>query len=324
MANEKADAKLPKLDALLFIDTNIFLDFYRIESSSVSMDFLNILTNHKDKIISSKQVEMEFIKNRQKVLNDTLEKFVQGNKGLQPLVLPILVDKDNTISAHKKYKKEFDQNIQRIKSELLDIITHPDTKDQVYQTIISLFSKDLPLFLSKKSKKWRKIFIKSSERFKLGYPPRKSGDNSIGDSVNWEWIIKCAKKTKKHIVVVTRDNDFGLVNMGILNDWLQSEFDDRVGNDQTILLTNKLHNALEIIDVSVTEEMIKEEETIIKKTPIIGKYLDLSDSYQKMLESLRYVNSNSEFIKLNNTLSEVGDLMKRLGAQQNTESVDYD
>jgi PIN domain len=52
---------------LIFIDTNIFLDFYRA-TGSADFKLLGRLKVIHDRIITSAQVEMEFQKNRQKLL----------------------------------------------------------------------------------------------------------------------------------------------------------------------------------------------------------------------------------------------------------------
>jgi len=100
----------------------------------------------------------------------------------------------------------------------------------------------------------------------LGYPPRKSTDNSIGDAINWEWIIKIAEITKKHIIIVTRDTDFGAIheNESYLNDWLKQEFRQRISQQRKLILTDKLSKAFKLVEISVTKEMIEEEENVIK------------------------------------------------------------
>jgi predicted nucleic acid-binding protein len=47
---------------LLFIDTNIYLDFYRLRNSKVSLQLLQALNRHVDKLILTEQVEMEYKK----------------------------------------------------------------------------------------------------------------------------------------------------------------------------------------------------------------------------------------------------------------------
>ena len=54
-------ASMP-IDALLFIDTNILLDFYRERKSDVSMRFLEQIEAIKDRLILGSQVEMEYKK----------------------------------------------------------------------------------------------------------------------------------------------------------------------------------------------------------------------------------------------------------------------
>ena len=47
-------------NSLIFIDTNVFLDFYRIRNSDVSIKLLDEILKHKDSVIVTTQIEMEF------------------------------------------------------------------------------------------------------------------------------------------------------------------------------------------------------------------------------------------------------------------------
>ena len=49
---------------LIFIDTNIFLDFYRQRGPQDSLSILAHIDEHHESIITSSQVEMEFKTNR--------------------------------------------------------------------------------------------------------------------------------------------------------------------------------------------------------------------------------------------------------------------
>ena len=57
-----------KIDAYIFIDTNILLDFYRIRRTDVSMKYLKEIEKHKGIIISTSQVEpqLEHLSRKQK------------------------------------------------------------------------------------------------------------------------------------------------------------------------------------------------------------------------------------------------------------------
>lgn len=65
-------AKRPR-DVHAFVDTNIFLDFYRLSTPS-NLTLLNKLNTVRERIISTYQVEMEFLKNRQRVIIDSYKK----------------------------------------------------------------------------------------------------------------------------------------------------------------------------------------------------------------------------------------------------------
>ena len=67
-----AKKKVEKLDAYIFIDTNILLDFYRIRRTDISMKYLEEIEKHKDLIISTSQVEMEYKKNRQLAILESI------------------------------------------------------------------------------------------------------------------------------------------------------------------------------------------------------------------------------------------------------------
>lgn len=54
---------------IVFIDTNVLLDFYRMPGENVHRQ-AQMLIKHRESIITGDQVRMEFLKNRQKVILD--------------------------------------------------------------------------------------------------------------------------------------------------------------------------------------------------------------------------------------------------------------
>ena len=66
------------VDWLVFIDTNIFLDFYRTQGTrQKGLSVLDHLKDNYDRFITSSQVEMEFKKNRQLVIIDAFKKIAK-------------------------------------------------------------------------------------------------------------------------------------------------------------------------------------------------------------------------------------------------------
>jgi PIN domain len=270
----------PEMDALLFVDTNILLDFYRIRKSDISMKYLEQLEVYKDRLIIGSQIEMEYKKNRQKVIVESLTQFSTPDWG--KLSTPALVAGLQASKMIEKRRKEITEQYKTVNTKIKKILTDPSQDDPVFQALQRLFKSNSPYNLNRVSKKRFAIRRLARKRFCLGYPPRKSNDTSIGDAVNWEWIVQCATDSGKDIVIVTRDNDYGVTydDQSYLNDWLKQEFKQRVSQRRKIYLTHKLSEGLKIIHAAVTEEMEKAEQQLIESQ------ITLDDSYQTNIGSL--------------------------------------
>ncbi len=255
--------KKEKLDALIFIDTNILLDFYRIRNSDISLKYLSEMEAHKEKLILTSQVEMEFRKNRQKVILETIKELNKiPSSGLN---IPTILFDSKPVKMIKNAQKQIETQQKKLKNRIDKFIANPGTQDKVFQTLQKLFKTESEFNLNRENQKRFTIRRLAAKRFFLGYPPRKKEDNSIGDAINWEWIIDCASRTDKHIILVTRDNDFGINynDTSFLNDWLQIEFRERISQKRKIILTDRLSRAFKLVEIPVTAKMIKEEDEII-------------------------------------------------------------
>jgi predicted nucleic acid-binding protein len=259
-----AKKKPTKLDAYIFIDTNILLDFYRIRRTDISMKYLEEIEKHKDLIICTSQVEMEYKKNRQSAILESISEVKKINN--VNLTVPAIVSDAKAVEMIKKSKKEIDSQQRKLKERIEKILKNPGVHDPVYKSLQKVFKHKSPINLNRENKQRFTVRRLAMKRFMLGYPPRKSGDNSIGDAVNWEWIVKCAEDSKKHIIIVTRDTDFGAIheNESYLNDWLKQEFRQRISQQRKVVLTDKLSKAFKLVEIPVTKEMEEEEENVIK------------------------------------------------------------
>lgn len=258
-------AKQNQMDALLFIDTNILLDFYRERKSDVSMEFLKQIEACKDRLILSSQIEMEYKKNRQAVILDSLGKF--GTPDWGKLTTPALVSEKKAVEMIKKSQDEIKKQQKVISEKIQRILEKPATQDEVYKVLNRVFGHSSEYNLNRDSNRRFGIRRLARKRFCLGYPPKKKADNSFGDAINWEWIVQCAIDSRKDIVIVSRDGDYGVTykDKWYLNDWLLQEFKQRVSQKRKILLTGKLSEALKIVHATVTAEMEEAEKSLIKE-----------------------------------------------------------
>jgi predicted nucleic acid-binding protein len=280
-----AKKKGAKLDAYIFIDTNILLDFYRIRRTDVSMKYLEEIEKHKDLIISTNQVEMEYKKNRQSAILESIGEVKKINN--VNLSVPAIISDAKAVEMIKKSKKDIDEQQKKLKERIEKILKNPNIHDPVYKMLQKVFSHKSPINLNRDNKQRFTIRRLALKRFMLGYPPRKSTDNSIGDAINWEWIIKIAETTKKHIIIVTRDTDFGAIheNESYLNDWLKQEFRQRISQQRKLILTDKLSKAFKLVEIPVTKEMIEEEENVIKVSAEQYKHKLYSELLKRFKES---------------------------------------
>lgn len=279
-----------KIDALIFIDTNIFLDFYRIRRNDVSLQYLTNIDEHHDRIITGSQVEMEYKKNRQKVILESIKsmKSVDWN----PLATPAILIDSQPFQMLQKRKEEINKQQKKLKERIVKILKNPSYHDSVYKSLNKLFKANSYYNLNREDEKKYDVRTLAKKRFLLGYPPRKKGDNSIGDAINWEWIIKCAVDSGKDIIIVTRDTDYGEIYNSelFLNDWLFQEFRERVSKKRKIIITTRLSEAFKRISLAVTEEMEKEEERILEENRILEEinHANITGMGSKIIETDTY------------------------------------
>lgn len=301
--------KTVTLDALIFIDTNILLDFYRIRKSDISLKYLEEIEKHKEILILSSQVEMEFQKNRQTVILQAYNEI--GKTPSNGLSKPTVLFDAKPFEMIEKAQGQISTQLAKIKERVEGLLSRPNTQDKVFQTLQRVFKTESDFNLNRKNEKRFAIRELAQKRFLLGYPPRKKDDNSIGDAINWEWIIDCAQRTKKHIILVTRDSDFGSAyrEENFLNDWLQIEFRERISKKRKIILTNKLSQAFEIVKIPVTQEMKNEENNIIESPNSISNIYDFIESQKELKERIENALSVPDYIKqINKTMELINKL----------------
>lgn len=250
------------MTTLIFVDTVIYLDYYRVQGDA-SLSILDHFINYKDRIITTTQVEMEYKKNRQDVI---LESTKSIYKPPDSIVIPSFLRE-----SHSKFINSAQAQLSKQTKELREktamLLREPDSNDPVYKSLQKFFSSKAPCHfrVNLDDNIKSEIEEKAQRRFLMGYPPRKAKDTSMGDAVNWEWIIYCANKFSANIIIVSRDGDYGHQdgNNSILNDWLQHEFNERVQNKYQITLTTKLTEAFKSASIRVTKKQEQSEQQLL-------------------------------------------------------------
>jgi predicted nucleic acid-binding protein len=247
---------------LVFIDTNIFLDFYRLPGESAKRT-LAALEKHKESLILTDQVWMEFLKNRQKVILQGMKQIERpGNPAM-----PSLLNESQVGKVFAKRQRGAREQHKKLIEVIEKILLEPARYDAVFKALSRIFDCDSSYNLKRPDKRRYEIRRSARKRFGLGYPPRKDDTLRFGDAINWEWVVKCAasSKEKANIVLVSRDDDFGSAYNGeaFLNDWLRLEFKERVSQRRKIELTNRLSSALKRLSVNANRDDVVAENKIV-------------------------------------------------------------
>jgi predicted nucleic acid-binding protein len=283
-AKKTAKEKVKPIQAYAFIDTNIFLDFYR-SSNEANLTLLEKLVTVKERIISTYQVEMEFLKNRQTTLLKSIKEVRADIVGSVPAVITDYQTKE----ALKRLRDDGRKRVATLNSKVGKVLSNPNANDRVYQALQDIFSSEDSHVLTRDMPVRQQIKKRAMRRFFLGYPPRKPEDTSCGDALNWEWIVECSKKLSGRIYIVTRDGDYGCEHDGkyFLNDQLKREFRDRVGN-KSIVFTKRLSEALRALEVHVTKKEEEAEAITMTKsiTPNWASLVSFPPGYEKTMKDL--------------------------------------
>jgi PIN domain len=252
---------------LLFVDTNIWLDFYRARNDAG----LALLTHAEavgERIIVTFQLESEFKKNRQTAILE----------GMQELKAPSMIPRPGIFSDVKSHEilsknlKDAEKRVKNLKTKLTRVLENPAAHDPVYQACQRIFHKSDNLVLTRQAKLRHLIRRKALRRFLHGCPPRKKNDTSIGDAFNWEWMIHCANENKAELVIVSRDSDYGVMfeNKAYINDHLKQEFSERVSQKRKLLLYTRLSDALKHFEVSISKQEEDAETELLASTSLIA------------------------------------------------------
>jgi|HubBroStandDraft_4_1064222.scaffolds.fasta_scaffold13188_3 hypothetical protein len=268
---------------LLFVDANIWLDFYRVRNDT-GLRLLEHIEALSDRLIVTYQLESEYKRNRQAALFE----------GMQELKAPPQIPRPGIFSDAAAAKimarsvKEAEKRVKKLRDRVVKALKDPAAQDPVYRSCQRLFHKTDDLTLARDNTLRRAIRRRAFRRFLHGDPPRKRNDNSIGDAFNWEWMIHCATEKKAGLVIVSRDSDYGATmdKVSYINDHLRQEFSDRVSRKRKLLLYSRLSDALKVFDVKVTEQEEQSESELVSRNPFLNnKVTDLLAAQRAYLAS---------------------------------------
>jgi len=245
---------------LLFVDTNIWLDFYRARNET-GLRLLEHVEAVSEKLIVTYQLESEYKKNRQAAILEGMQEL----KAPQQISRPGIFSDAQATKIMARNLKDAEKRVKNLKTRLVRALENPAIHDPVYKVCQRLFHKTDDLTLTRDNVLRRIVRRKAYRRYLHGCPPRKKNDTSYGDAFNWEWMVHCATQQGAGLVIVTRDADYGMVvdDISYINDHLRQEFSDRVSRKRKLLLFSRLSDALKLFEVPVSLQEEEAEKEIV-------------------------------------------------------------
>jgi hypothetical protein len=155
---------------LVFVDTNIMLDFYRMPGENAGRQ-IDSLKKHLNSIIVTEQVKMEFMKHRQKVISDMMAQMAAPQKAALPMIL-------TGSRAGKALSKAMEQAVKRhkeAKQRVELILADPGRFDPVYRGLSALFSHNARSILSGQTRRGTKSESRPWNVFGLAILPGNQG-----------------------------------------------------------------------------------------------------------------------------------------------------
>ena len=196
-------------NALIVLDANILLDFYRLSKSTCD-DLFEVLKTLEDRIWIPYQAANEYHKN---IVNVVKSQIKQNDDALQALYnfkkffdnkrsYPFLTESLNKRTS--KLTEELESYLQEQKEDLLNIIFEKSVKDD----ICDFFEGKVGEGFS--DEQLKSYYKEAEDRYKSNIPPgfkdsEKNGDNKFGDYIIWREIISKASNDNKDILFITDD-----------------------------------------------------------------------------------------------------------------------
>ena len=226
----------------IFIDTNIFLDFYRYNKNDNISNLKDEFKKYFEYFINTKQSYDEFFRNREKTINEFIDTL---KSQINPLYDGNFLSSLNGFEDYYENMKLANKSIKCMIDKCSELIFDFE-KDPVYSLYL--------LFCHNTYDRTRDIIDRAIKRKYIGNPPT-SYKNTCCDEIIWESILE---NCHDDLIIVTRDKTFN-ENYN----FLKNEYNEKNGkkfliveliSDAIRLLGDDPSNNLEIIEKNILLE----------------------------------------------------------------------
>jgi len=241
--------------AKIFVDTNMFADFYESTSPANPLKILDELNDKRNTLVLVTQTHDEYRRNRTRWITRLIKDIPEKGILLPKTVLIAEREELNTIHT---LQKEQDENLKELENYLKSLLN--DDNDPVAKTLNSLFfDSSVTKFEIDED-----LITRAHHRKLLGNPPNSPGKSTIGDEVIWEALLR---NMQDDLIIVTRDKGFL-----DYESFLKEEFSKKTGK-KLLSVKEKLSDAFSLIEIPPSDDLVTAEIASIVSSlgePIFG------------------------------------------------------
>lgn len=271
-------AKVKKCENLC-IDTNIYLDYFRMSSERIDSlkQLLKLIKDGKINLLLPQQIKDEYLrKNKKKFIESSRNQELAEIEGSisKPKIKEIPKSLENLPEAKEIQKnnanflKSFDSLKNKVCEKYNEISKNQSKIEKLIEDVLEKAEN-----VNDKEEIIRKAFF----RFTKGNPPRKrKDDEKYGDAIIWETILDRFINAEEDLTLITRDSDFD-------NEFLHREWNKKIKKSK-ISIENYLSSFInKVSEKSVIKKPAVEEEKNLPPTqyfaPINGFNSVLGNPY---------------------------------------------
>lgn len=234
----------------IYIDTNIFLDFYQSTKDRISV--FQEIEKHSKSIVLTEQTVSEFRRNKNARLNE-LSRNIKKTSSVT-VHTTALVQSLPEYKAWCEAKRNAEKLAQAVSTKLVSW-TQDEASDPVNLAFEKLV-KESTLFRTSPA-----AIEKAKTRKLLGEPPTSPDKHTIGDELIWESILESCRED---LIIVSRDKTF-IDNVELLKVGYKSST-----GAELLSITSKLGDAFEL--VGVPSETIDKADREVEEVNVGERY----------------------------------------------------
>ncbi len=293
----------------LFIDTNIFLNFYNLSEDDLeSLKQIAIMIESKKiNLYIPDQVKIEFFKNRDKVISEALKRIKDSS---------ISPNASQIVKSHKNYNQLIDslKQYEKVRVEI-----YKDVFDEAKHSKLAADILVNRIFHSSKLlESTEDIIEQAKRRHDLGLPPGKG--NKFGDCINW-LSLKMNLSSGEKLYFISDDGDYSSLldgsefNSFLLQEWWNEKKAELIyykklsaflrANFPDIKMANELEKDLDIQALSTAQSFASAKSKLKK----IAQY-DVFTA-QQLVDIIEAAVSNSQIFWIKDDVG-VGDILKNI------------